>query len=482
MRVLQVCAEIYPLLKTGGLADVCGALPGALAEIGCEMRTLIPAFPAIRRGVPDAKPVATAFGLPDGVTLLYGTLPGGSAVYLIDAPKLFDREGNPYQGADGLAYGDNHRRFGLLGRIASLLAEGLDTQWRPQVLHGHDWHAGLAPAYLKAASQRSGRRIAGSVFTIHNLAYQGIFPPQLLGELELPSNFWTHEGLEFHGQVSFMKAGLVYADRISTVSPTYAREIQGEEQGCGLDGILRRRSSDLLGILNGVDEAVWNPADDTAIAHRYDARRLKEKQANREALQKQFNLAPRQEAPLFGVVSRLTEQKGFNLILAGLQELVARGGQLVVLGSGDAALVAALQQAAASDPSAIGVHIGYDEALAHRVVAGCDVLMVPSRFEPCGLTQLYALKYGSLPLVRHVGGLADTVVDCSLENLADDTATGFVFEDFEVSDFDAAVRRAFALYGRPAEWRKVQKRAMAQAFGWDLAARRYLEAYRSVAP
>ncbi len=482
MRVLQVCAEIFPLLKTGGLADVCGALPAALARQGCEMRTLVPAFPAIRRGVPDAQEVTTAFGLPEGASLLRGSLPGGDGrgepVYLIDAPHLFDREGNPYADASGQAYADNHRRFALLGRVAALLAEGLDPSWRPQVVHGHDWHAGLAPAYLKSAQLRSGRRIAGSVYTIHNLAYQGTFSSSVWPSLELPGHFFTADGMEFHGQVSYMKAGLVYADRITTVSPTYAREIQGEEQGCGLDGVLRQRSAELSGILNGVDDAVWNPVTDTQLAQRYDVRRLKDKQACRTALQQHFGLAPRQETPVFGVVSRLTEQKGFNLILAGLDQLLRRGGQLVVLGSGDAALVDALQQAAASHADAIGVHVGYDEALAHRVVAGADVLMVPSRFEPCGLTQLYALKYGSLPLVRKVGGLADTVADCSLENLADDTATGFVFDRFDVADFSAAVRRAFALHGRPAEWRKVQKRAMAQAFGWDTSAAQYLAEYQ----
>ncbi len=481
MKVLQVCAEIFPLLKTGGLADVCGALPAALARQGCEMRTLVPAFPAIRRGVPDAKPVSTAFGMPEGTALLRGSLPGGEAIYLIDAPQLFNREGNPYAAADGQAYVDNHVRFALLGRVAALLAEGLDGAWRPQVVHGHDWHAGLAPAYLKAAQERSGRRTAGCVYTVHNLAYQGTFAVDVMGALGLPWHFFSPDGLEYHGQVSFMKSGLVYADRVTTVSPTYAREIQGEEQGCGLDGVMRKRAADLIGILNGVDDAVWNPATDVEISQRYDVRRLKDKAVCRAELQRMFGLAPRNDAPLFAVVSRLTEQKGFNLILAGLAELVSRGGQMVVLGSGDAALVDALKQAAAADQASIGVKVGYDEPLAHRIVAGADVLMVPSRFEPCGLTQLYALKYGTLPLVRRVGGLADTVVDCSLENLADDIATGLVFDRFDVNDFNAAVRRAFALYGRPAEWRKVQKRGMAQSFGWDAAAAQYLAEYQRVA-
>ncbi len=483
MRVLQVCAEIFPLLKTGGLADVCGALPLALGRHGVEMRSLVPGFPAMKRGVVDAQPVATAFEMPDGARLLCGRLPSdGSPVYLIDAAHLFDRDGNPYLGPDGHPYADNHRRFALLGRVAAQLADGLDPAWSAQVVHGHDWHAGLAPAYLKAGQLYRGRRVAGSVHTVHNLAFQGTFPLDVLPGLELPSHFYQTHGLEFHHQVSFMKAGLFYADRITTVSPTYAIEIQGAEQGCGLDGVMRKRSADLSGILNGVDDAVWNPATDTLIPAHYSADDTAPKAACRAALQAEFGLAPQTGAPLFGVVSRLTEQKGFNLILSGLRELLARGGQLVVLGSGDPPLVAALQHAASANPGAIGVRIGYDESLAHRIVAGSDVIMVPSRFEPCGLTQLYGLKYGTLPLVRRVGGLADTVVDSSLENLGDGLATGFVFDRFDAGDFDAALRRAFALHRRPDDWRAVQKNAMAQAYDWDAAAAAYAALYAKVIP
>ena len=482
MRVLQVCSEIFPLLKTGGLADVCGALPGALLKRGCDVRVLVPAFPAILRGVPDATQVTGASGLADGMRLLRGTLPGTAVpIYLIDAPSLYAREGNPYADEAGLAYADNHRRFALLGRVGALLADGLDPSWSAQVVHGHDWHAGLAPAYLRAAQLRSGRRLAGSVHTVHNLAFQGTFGLEVLGELGLPADFYQTHGLEFHGQVSFMKAGLHYADHITTVSPTYAREIQGAEQGCGLDGVLRERSGELSGILNAVDDAVWNPAIDALIPARYDGRRLSGKGRCRLALQNSFGLGPQTDQPLFGVVSRLTEQKGFNLILEGLPQLLERGGQLVVLGTGEPALVSALLQAAKTHPGAVAVKVGYDEELAHSVVAGVDVMMVPSRFEPCGLTQLYGLKYGSLPLVRRVGGLADTVVDSSLENLDDGTATGFVFERFAVDDYVSALRRAFALFKRKGEWQEVQRRAMAQAFDWDAAAAQYVAQYERVA-
>jgi starch synthase len=479
LHVLQVCAELFPLLKTGGLADVCAALPSALAAHGCEVRVLLPAFPAIKAGVADAQPLMPAFALPDDAQLLHGTLADGTRVYLIDAP-MYAHGANPYVDADGRPHADSHRRFALLGRVAAQLAEGLDGSWQPAVIHGHDWHAGLAPVYLKAASARHRRRLAGSVFTIHNLAFQGVFPMAVAPELGLPSEFFGVDGLEFYGQVSFMKGALVHADRLTTVSPTYAREIQGEEQGCALDGVLRERSADLSGILNGVDPAIWNPASDAGIAKRYGAKTIGGKAVCRSSLQAEFDLAPQREAPLFGIVSRLTEQKGFNLVLAGLAELLGRGAQLVVLGSGDAALEAELRTAAAAHPAQVALRLGYDEALAHRIVAGADVIVVPSRFEPCGLTQLYGLRYGTLPLVRRVGGLADSVVDCALENLADGSATGFVFERFEVGDYRAAVRRACALYARPAEWRRVQATAMAQNFDWDTAAARYAALYRAV--
>ncbi|CAD5366224.1 glycogen synthase [Rubrivivax sp. A210] len=483
MKVLQVCAELFPLLKTGGLADVCGALPAALRARGCEVRVLLPAFPAVKRGVADVRPLAE--GLPGhlplpGTRLLQGRLPDGTPCVLVDHPA-YEREGNPYAGADGLAYADNHLRFAMLGSAAAMLADGLDASWKPQVVHGHDWHAGLAPAYLQETSARRGVRLAGSVYTVHNLAFQGLFPLGVVPELGLPGDFFHVQGLEFHGQVSFMKAGLVYADKVTTVSPTYAQEIQGEEQGCGMDGVTRARAHDLSGILNGVDPAVWNPATDSHIAAHYSARDMAGKARCRTALQAEFGLGDQTAAPLFGVVSRLTEQKGMNLVLAGLPDLLQRGAQLVVLGSGDAALETALRAAATQHPEQVALRLGYDEALAHRIVAGADVIMVPSRFEPCGLTQLYGLAYGSLPLVRRVGGLADTVVDATLESLDDDLATGMVFDRFERADFVSALRRAIALYRRTADWRLVQARAMAQHFDWDAAAARYLALYERVA-
>ena len=484
MRVLHVCTEIYPLLKTGGLADVAGALPAAQARAGGDARVLVPGFPALRAGILNQHLVAElapAFGA-HTIRLYCGVLPdSGIVAYVIDAPELYDRPGNPYADAAHCAYPDNHRRFALLGWVAARLAEGLDRFWQAQVIHGHDWHAGLAPAYLKAAEQATGRKLAGSVFTVHNLAYQGNFPRHAFGDLNLPAHFFDVNGIEFHGQCSFLKAGLFYADKLTTVSPTYAREIQSSEQGCGLDGLLHERVRDLSGILNGVDDAVWNPALDALITAPFNAGAMAGKRACKAALQQAAGLAIEPDAPLFCVVSRLSEQKGLHLLLAALPEIVQRGGQLMLLGSGDAALENAFRDAAAAQPHAIAVTIGYDEQLAHRIIAASDVILVPSRFEPCGLTQLYGLKYGTLPLVRKVGGLADTVVDCSLENMADGLATGVVFDTFDEAGISAALRRAIALYKRKADWKQVQKCAMGQHFGWDAAAAQYMALYQQIA-
>ncbi|MBC7514303.1 MAG: glycogen synthase GlgA [Herminiimonas sp.] len=482
MLVLHVCAEVFPLLKTGGLADVTAALPPALIARGCDVRLLLPGFPAICDGVVQRRLVVTlpeCFGA-SVVRLTLGRLPSGVQAYVIEAPELYDRPGNPYADANNHAYGDNHRRFALLGWVAAQLAKGLDPTWKAQVVHAHDWHAGLAAAYMKADANSQGRKLAASVITVHNLAYQGVFGYDTFHELGLPDTFFGIDGIEFHGQVSFLKAGLFYADRITTVSPTYAQEIQQPEQGCGLDGLLRTRAADLVGILNGVDAAIWSPARDAIIATQYDADTLEGKALCRTALQTETGLALQDAAPVFGVVSRLTDQKGLQLVIAKMETILALGGQLVLLGTGDAALEAAFVALAAAHPTAVSVEIGFDEAKAHRIVAGCDVILVPSHFEPCGLTQLYGLAYGTLPLVRHVGGLADSVVDCTAQNLAAATATGFVFDAFTPAAFADAVRRAFALFERRNDWGRVQQQAMQQCFGWDAAACKMLRLYEQI--
>jgi len=483
LRVLLVGAEIYPFVKTGGLADVLGALPQSLGAAGADARVLLPALPplaAVLRDVQVIGPVQAPWGGAPA-QLLLGHLDAPALrtvpVYLLRHDPLYQRPGTPYGDGSGRAFADNHRRFALLGLAAARLAQGACGDWAPQVVHGHDWHAGLAGAYA-TYSQPPGVQRAANVFTIHNLAYQGLFSRGVFAELGLPAEAWALHGVEFHGQLSFIKAGLHYADRITTVSPTYAREIQTPEYGCGLDGLLRERGAQVSGILNGVDEAVWNPAEDASIAAPFSAARLAGKAQCKAALQSDCALEVRSQAPLFSAVSRLTEQKGLHLVVDVIDDLVARGGQLVVLGSGDASLEAAFRAAAARYPGAVALRQGYDEALSHRIFAGSDVTLVPSRFEPCGLTQMYALRYGSLPLVRRTGGLADTVVDCSLEDLADERSTGFMFERFDGDDLRRALRRAFTLWQRQRDWRTVQKRGMAQRFGWDTSAQRYLALYR----
>ncbi len=478
MNVLQVSAEIFPLLKTGGLADIAGALPAALNAAGCEVRVLLPGFAPITADLQSASLVAELTA-PWGerVALRQGVLGSlGIHAYVIDAPHLYCRPGTPYEDEQRQPHHDNHLRFALLGWVAAKLACGLDPHWQPAVVHSHDWHAALTSAYL-AFGPVEGRRVA-SVYTVHNLAYQGVFAPIHFYDLGLPAHAFSVNGLEFHGQVSFMKAGLYYADHITTVSPTYAQEIQTPEQGCGLDGLLRARAHELTGILNAVDDSVWNPATDPALPHTFDDKKLAGKARCKEALQQALGLAVNADTPLFGVVSRLTEQKGLHLVLAALDTLVARGGQLVVLGAGDAGLEAAFTARAVANPQAVSVRIGYDEAFAHRIFAATDVTLVPSRFEPCGLTQMYGLKYGSLPLVHRVGGLADTVVDCALEHLADGTANGFVFNAFTVAALERAMSRALALYARSDEWRTVRRRGMQQPLGWGKAAAQYVALYR----
>ncbi|MGI4777918.1 MAG: glycogen synthase GlgA [Janthinobacterium lividum] len=484
MRVLQVSAELFPFLKTGGLADVAGALPPALATVGLEVRVLLPGFPAVLAGLRNAQAVATVEAPWGGhAVLLRGCFDTGAAnaagplqAYVIEAPALYDRTGNPYEDAARQPYGDNHRRFALLGWVAAEIARGLDASWQPEVVHAHDWHAGLAPAYMAFADWRGAPR-AASVFTVHNLAYQGVFPAHDFAGLGLPDAAFRMDGLEYHGQLSFMKAGLYFADRLTTVSPTYACEIQTPEQGCGLDGLLRGRAGVLDGILNGVDGTVWNPGTDTLLPHPYDVRRPGGKALCKASLQQDLGLASEPDAPLFVMVSRLAEQKGPQLLLDGLDALVAQGGQLALLGSGERWLEDTFRERAAAAPQSVSATIGYDERFAHRLFGAGDVTLVPSRYEPCGLTQMYGLRYGCLPLVRSVGGLADTVFDCSLENIADGSASGFVFDDFDAPGFARVVRRAFALYRRPADWRRVRASAMRQSADWQAAALKYAAVY-----
>ena len=469
MRVLHLAAEVYPLVKTGGLADVVAALPPALAEAGADVRLLLPGLPAILEAVQSPRPVldiGACFGAMR-VRLLLGKMPGSQLpVYVVDAPHLYRRGGSPYQASDGTEWPDNLQRFALLGWVAAhLAAEDADPAWAPEVVHAHDWHAAMACVYMADHLPTQ----AASIYTVHNLAFQGLFPHHDWALLGLSSRYMQPAGLEFHGQLSFMKAGLKFADRVTTVSPTYAHEIATAEFGCGLDGVIRGRGAEVVGILNGIDPAVWNPATDAALHTRYDARRPAGKAACRQDLQRQLGLQPDDGALLLTVVSRLTEQKGLDLVLQALPALVAEGVQFAVQGTGDPTFEAAFRMAALAHPGRVAVHIGYDEARAHQLVAGADVIAVPSRFEPCGLTQMYGLRYGTPPVVRRVGGLADTVAD---------GVTGFVFEGATPLAFADAVRRAAALRKLPGRWQALQAAGMAQDLSWAGPAQQYLALYR----
>ena len=474
MRVLYVSTEVYPALKTGGLADVNAALPPALIALGADVRLLLPGFPALLDAADALDPVAI---LPpmftaQPVRIVRGML-GGVPAYFIDSPDFYARAGSPYIDPQGRDWPDNHLRFALLGWIAARFADGTFDDWRPDIVHGHDWHAGLVPAYLAA---RGGDR-PGSVFTVHNLSYQGQFPAETFGDLRLPPHFFGLEGVEFYGSVNFIKAGLHYADRITTVSPTYAREIQGAAQGCGMDALLRSRAGVLSGILNGVDPRAWSPASDPRIPARYDAGHLAGKAACKATLQKTLGLGSAATGPLFGVVSRLTTQKGLDLLLAVLPRLIDGGGQLALLGTGNADLEEGFRAAAAAHPDTIAVRIGYDENLAHGIIAGSDVIVVPSRFEPCGLTQMYGLAYGTLPLVRNVGGLADTVRDASTAD-----GNGFVFGEATAEALGATLERSLGLWHDGAQWTVLRRRGMGEDLGWESSARSYLALYRALRP
>jgi starch synthase len=478
VQVLFVTSELFPLVKTGGLADVSGALPFALERLGIGVKALLPAYPGVVEKLESAEPVASVGDLFGGpARLVAGRASTGVAVLAIEAPHLFARPGNPYLGPDGKDWLDNAQRFAALSWLGAEIGLGRLLDWHPDVLHAHDWQAGLAPAYLAL----SGERRPATVMTVHNIAFQGLFPAGLLTELRLPPAAFAMNGVEFHGQIGFLKAGLHFADHLTTVSPTYAREIRTPEQGMGLEGLLRHRAQHLTGILNGIDEAMWNPARDLHIPSRYGAKKLEGKAPNKAELRVRLNLDPSLEGPLFCVVSRLTHQKGLDLLLAALPDLLAGGGQLALLGTGQADLEKGFQTAAAAAPGRVACVIGYDEPLSHLLQAGADAIIVPSRFEPCGLTQLYGLRYGTLPIVSRVGGLADTVIDASAAALTDGVATGFQFAPLTAGAVRMVLSRAFDLFAQPTTWQRVQRRAMTRNVGWQLPAERYAALYRGLA-
>lgn len=473
-KILFAASEAHPLIKTGGLGDVAGSLPIALSELGQDVRLVLPAYRESLARVEGFK-VITAFQCAGtAVRILESQLPGSPVpVWLVDAPQYFDRPGGPYLGPDGRDWPDNAARFALFARVVADLALGrAGLAWQPDLMHCNDWQTGLVPALLALESRRPA-----TVFTLHNLAYQGLFAREVFDSLDLPDALWGPEAMEFHGQFSFIKGGLVYADRLTTVSPSYAEEIRTPALGYGLEGLLNHRGRHLTGILNGADYTVWEPSRDPYIVKNYDSSSLHLKAFNKSDLQRRFELPVLKEVPLIGMIGRLVEQKGVDLLLDILPQLLRHPVQLVLLGSGEAPLEQALQDWAKTRPEHIAVHLGYSEDLAHRIEAGADMFLMPSRFEPCGLNQIYSLRYGTVPIVRRTGGLADTVVDASAETLAAGAATGFVFDTPAPQALLATLLRALSLYTQTPHWLRLAKTGMAQDFSWQKSARVYLDLY-----
>ncbi len=476
-KILFAASEAQPLIKTGGLADVAGSLPKALGALGLDVRLVLPAYPqAVERAIP-LETVATIkiSGTTEPVRILEQKTEGKIHVYLIDAPGLFNRPGNPYTDASGRPWSDNAQRFALFCRaLVRIAMDQAGLGWCPDVVHCNDWQTGLVPALLAQEWDRPA-----TVFTIHNLSYQGMYDKSTFIQLMLQDQLWSPDGLEFHDNFSFIKGGLVFADWLTTVSPTYAEEIRTAEFGYGLEGLLDHRSDRLTGVLNGIDYQIWNPATDIHIDHNYDANSYAKKRDNKLALQKELGLEENLEAMLFGNIGRMVEQKGIDMIIDILPKMMQKKDtQLVILGSGEEHLEQALEIAAQKYPGRCVVRIGYDEHLAHRIEAGCDCFLMPSRFEPCGLNQLFSLRYGSVPIVTRTGGLADTVTNLSPSSMLNDTASGFVSERPDADSLLDAVNRAIEYYRRPGQWwEKLAIHGMQQDYSWDSSAAHYLDIY-----
>jgi starch synthase len=476
IRVLSVGSEIFPLVKTGGLGDVMGALPPALGAAGAETITMVPGYPAVLSGLHDAVTVHTFADLFGGPARVLRGTAASLDLLVVDAPHLFAREGNPYLGADGNEWADNGVRFAGLGAAAAALGVGIVPGLTFDIVHAHDWQAAMAPVYLRF---HDGPR-PGTVLTVHNLAFQGRYRASLFPRLGLPASAFTLDGLEFHGDVNFLKGGLAYADRLTTVSPTYAREITGEENGMGLDGLLRHRANALSGIMNGIDDTVWDPSTDRLIPARFSRGRTEKRAVNKTVLQQRMGLEQNPEALLIGVISRLTSQKGLDLLLDRLDQIVADGMQVALLGSGEPELEQDFVAAAEWHLGSVGCVLGYDEPLAHLIQAGCDALLAPSRFEPCGLTQLYALRYGAIPVVSRVGGLADSVIDANQAALTAGVATGVQFWPTTTEALQVALHRLMALWRDRTAWQCVQRNGMTADVSWRGSANRYVALYQSL--
>jgi starch synthase len=470
MNVLFVTPECAPVVKTGGLGDVSAALPEALRRIGLDARVLLPGYPSVLAADPKAREAARFSLFPAAIAarLLESRLPSGVPLYIVDCPALYVRGGGPYQRDDGHEWEDNALRFGVLSKVAAMLGSGdSPIEWRADVVHCNDWQASLAPVYLRYSIPPR----AGSLVTIHNLAFQGIYPAAQVTALGLPAETLGFEGLEYYGQLSFLHRGLMYADAITRVSPSFAREIQTEALGFGLDGVLRHRSAVLYGVRNGIDTKLWDPRTDPNIARNYSAATLDDKLENKRALRKELQLAGDDSIPVLGLVSRLTHQKGIDVIAQAAHAIAALPAHIVALGTGDREMVGAMQAVRSRHPHEISVTIGFDETMAHRIEAGCDLFLMPSRFEPCGMNQMYSQRYGTLPIGNATGGLVDTI---------DDGETGFLIDQVTLPALVGGLKRALAAYQDATRWRKMQVTAMARDFGWEGSAREYAAIYARI--
>jgi len=475
-KILFASSETHPLIKTGGLADVAGSLPIALSELGQDIRIIMPNYHAIKNCEPGRYLCTVRVNNCD-VHLLETRLPNSEViVWLVDYPPFFNFPGNPYHDENGNPWPDIGDRFALFCRIVVEVAMNRAyLDWKPDVVHCNDWQTGVVPALLSLEDYRPA-----TIFTIHNMAYQGVFPSSTYTLLNLPGQLWHPDGLEYHGMLSFIKGGLSYADRITTVSPTYAQEIQKPEFGYGLEGLLAYRRDNLSGIINGIDTSIWDPENDTYISRTYSVETLDDKLQNKLALQQELGLPINADLPLFGLIGRLVDQKGIDLVLSCLPELIGLPLQFTLLGSGDKSIELKLQDFARLYPEKIAVTIGYNEHLAHRIEAGADMFLMPSRFEPCGLNQMYSQRYGTLPIVRKTGGLADTVVDTLPESMANGTASGFVFNDAVPAALLEAIKRSLVLFADRTVWQKLQATAMGKDFSWQNSANQYLELYNEI--
>ena len=471
-KILFVTSEAHPLIKTGGLADVSGSLPEALTGLGEDVRLIMPKYQAIKT-TEEIYYKSTVRVNNTAVNILETRLPGTQViVWLVDCPEYFDFPGNPYVDEQGNAWENSAERFALFCRIAVEVAMDRSyLDWTPDIVHCNDWQSGLVPALLSLEANRPA-----TVFTIHNMAYQGIFSKAVNISLNLPKQLWNPDGIEFNGMLSFIKGGLAYADRITTVSPAYAGEIQTAEFGYGLEGLLSYRKDVLTGIINGIDADQWNPETDPHASQRYNISTLNKKQFNKTALQKQLSL-PIDDLPVFALISRLVEQKGIDLILACLPEMLTLPLQFILLGRGEKRFEKQLTDFAKSYPDKTAFTIGYDETLAHLFEAGADIFLMPSRFEPCGLNQLYSQRYGTVPIVRKTGGLADTVVDTLPESLSNNTATGFVFNDATSGSLMETIKRALIVYSQPKTWKQLQTSGMQKDYSWNKSAKEYMALY-----